>query len=349
VAALTLRDYFHEPIVALAVGVMVGGILQLAMQWPFLLRMGVRLKPRFNFTHPGLRRIGTLMLPAAFGGAIYQINIFVSTILASLLPSGSVSYLYYADRVVELPLGVFAIAIGTAALPSFSEQVARGHFEDLKKSIVFSLRLILFITIPATVALIALRVPIISVLFQRGAFDMQATIMTSQALLFYAVGLWAFSVIRVIVSAFYSLQDTKSPMKAAIVALVVNVVFSVLLMFPLQHGGLALATSIASAVNVVMLSIVLRRKIGMFLDETFYGATFKIFISSMVMWGAILLVGHCIPWNAEGLFGERLLFLSVCILVGMTTFFALSYVMKCSEMMTIVDMVSRKVRRIKIQ
>jgi len=123
-AALTLRGFFREPITALAIGVMAGGVLQLVMQWPFLVRMGVRLKPNFHFRHPGVKRIGLLMLPAAFGAAIYQINIFIGTILASFLPTGSVSYLYYADRIVELPLGVFAIAVGTATLPSFSEQVA---------------------------------------------------------------------------------------------------------------------------------------------------------------------------------------------------------------------------------
>lgn len=343
VAALTLRDFFQEPIVALAVGVMVGGVLQLAMQWPFLVRMGARLKPNFNFKHPGIRRIGTLMLPAAFGAAIYQINIFISTILASLLPSGSVSYLYYADRVVELPLGVFAIAVGTATLPSFSEQVAGGHFEELKKTISFSLRLILFITIPATVALIVLRVPIISVLFQRGEFGVEATYLTAQALLFYAVGLWAFSVIRVIVSAFYSLQDTKSPMKAAIVALIVNVVFSVLLMFPLKHGGLALATSIASAVNVLLLTVVLKRRIGAFLDQEFYRSVFKVFASSAGMWIVILLAGAFFPWHVGGPLSERLLYLVVCIATGMAAFFIFSRLLKCSEMMTVIEMIKGKI------
>ena len=287
-AALTLRDFFEEPIVALAVGVMAGGVLQLAMQWPFLIKMGVRLKPDFHFRHPGVRRIGLLMLPAAFGAAIYQINIFVGTILASLLPAGSVSYLYYADRIVELPLGVFAIAVGTATLPSFSDQVAQGRIDELKRTIAFSLRLILFITIPATVALIALRVPIISVLFQRGEFSAQATILTAQALLYYTVGLWAFSVIRIIVSAFYSLQDTRSPMKAAIVALIVNAAFSVALMFPLKHGGIALATSIASAVNVGMLWMILNRKVGTILDSQFYLSLGKTLLASLVMWGVIL-------------------------------------------------------------
>ena len=321
-AALTLRDFFEEPIVALAVGVMAGGVLQLAMQWPFLIKMGVRLKPDFHFRHPGVKRIGLLMLPAAFGAAIYQINIFVGTILASLLPAGSVSYLYYADRIVELPLGVFAIAVGTATLPSFSDQVAQGRIDELKRTIAFSLRLILFITIPATVALIALRVPIISVLFQRGEFSAQATTLTAQALLYYTVGLWAFSVIRIIVSAFYSLQDTRSPMKAAIVALIVNAAFSVALMFPLKHGGIALATSIASAVNVGMLWVILNRKIGTILDSQFYLSLGKTLLASLVMWGVILLIGLLYPWRISGPFDGRLIYLVLCVFGGATAFFA---------------------------
>jgi putative peptidoglycan lipid II flippase len=343
IAALLFRDFFQEPITALAVGVMIGGILQLVMQWPFLVKLGVRLKPDFNFRHPGLKKIGRLMLPAAFGASIYQINIFIATILASLLPTGSVSYLYYADRIVELPLGVFAIAIGTAALPSFSEQVAKGDFHDLKRTINFSLRLILFVTIPATIALIALRVPIISVLFQRGAFDIQSTLLTAQALFYYAVGLWAFSVIRVIISALYSLQDAKSPMKAAIVALIVNVICSFILMFPLKHGGLALATSIATAVNVIMLTVVLKRRIGTFLDREFYHSVFKMFLSSLVMWGVIILIGIVLPWRVEGPFNERLLYLTVCIFAGTAVFLISSCLVKCSEMRMIIDMVKRKI------
>ncbi len=344
-AALTLRGLFREPITALAVGVMAGGVLQLAMQWPFLVRMGVRLKPNFRFRHPGVRRIGSLMLPAAFGAAIYQINIFIGTILASLLPTGSVSYLYYADRIVELPLGVFAIAVGTATLPSFSEQVAQGRFEELKKTIAFSLRIILFITIPATVALIALRIPIISVLFQRGEFGIQSTLLTSQALLCYAVGLWAFSVIRIIVSAFYSLQDTRSPMKAAIVALIVNVGFSVVLMFPLKHGGLALATSIATAVNVGMLWVILRRRIGKLLDREFYRSFGRTSLASLVMWGVILLIGLLYPWNTGGPFNSRLIHLILCVAGGSTAFFGAALLMKSPEITEALGSIRRRLAR----
>jgi len=342
-AALLLRDLFAEPIFALAVGVMVGGVLQLAMQWPFLVKMGVRLRPNFHFRHPGLKRIGLLMMPAAFGAAIYQINVFIGTVLASLLPKGSVSYLYYADRIVELPLGVFAIAVGTAALPSFSDQVARGEFDDFKRTIAFSLRLIMFITVPATVALIALREPILSVLFQRGAFDAAATLKTAEALLYYTLGLWAFSVIRVIVSAFYSLQDTKVPMKAAIVALLVNVAASVVLMHPMQHGGLALATSVASAVNVVILAIILRKRIGSYLKRDFYESLGKIMVASLVMWMAVRLVEVFIPWRIAGPLDVRIYFLCASILIGMSVYFLMSWLLKCPEMVMFVRAVRGRI------
>ena len=343
-AALTLRGFFREPVTALAVGVIVGGVLQLAMQWPFLLKLGVQLKPDCRFNHPGIGRIGALMLPSFIGSAVYQINVFIGTILASLLPRGSVSFLYYADRLVELPLGVFAIAVGTAALPSFSAQVATGDFENLKKTISFSLRLILFVSIPATIALIVLRVPIISVLFERGAFDGRSTLLTAQALLFYAVGLWAFSVIRVIDSAFFSIQDRKSPLKAAFVALFVNVAMSLILMSPLQHGGLALATSLASMVNVAMLAFILRKKIGTFLDGEFYRSLGKTAISSLAMGGAIFLVGHFLPWDRLSSFSFRLGFLAVSITLGMATFLACAYLTRNSEMMMAIAALKRRIK-----
>lgn len=337
-SVFALRGLFAEPILSLAVGVMAGGILQLAMQFPFLLKMGARLKPNFRFNHPGVRRIGLLMLPAVFGAAVYQANVFIGTILASLLPGGSVSYLYYADRVVELPLGVFAIAVGTAALPSFSEQVADGDYEKLKKTISFSLRVILFVTIPAMMALIILRVPIISVLFQRGQFDVASTIPTARALLYYAVGLWAFSCIRVIVSAFYALQDTRTPVKVAVAALIVNIVMSVALMFPMKHSGLALATSIASAVNIGVLAVILGRRVGGFLQKDFWASVFRTTMASGVMMVSIAAVYKTLGWNSAAAFGERLLFLAVAITVGLAVFAVSSLILGGSEMKALLRM-----------
>ena len=337
-AAFLLKDCFNNPIISLAVGVIVGGALQLAMQFPFLLKVGARLRPNFHFNHPGIKRIGVLMLPAVFGAAVYQASIFINTILASFLPGGSVSYLYYADRVVQLPLGVFAIAVGTAVLPSFSEQAIEGNYEELKDTISFSLRLILFVTIPAMVALIILRVPIISVLFQRGKFDVASTVFTSQALLYYAVGLWAFSCIRVIVSAFYAMQDTRTPVKIAVAALLVNVIMSIILMFPMKHAGLALATSIASVVNIVVLAVILRRKVGEFLKKSFWISVLKTTLASVVMCFSIVAVSHTLGWNSEGAFGERLLFLAVAMVVGLAVFVLSSLILGSSEAKTLLKM-----------
>ena len=345
VAALTLRNFFTEPITALAIGVMIGGILQLAMQWPFLVKYGLKIRYKFNVHHPGIKQITLLLIPAMLGAAVGTINVFVGTILASLLPQGSVSYLYYADRIMELPLGVFAIAIGTAALPSLSEHASKGNIDELKSTISFSLRLMLFVTIPSMVALMALNLPIISVLFQRGAFDVNAAILTAQALFCYALGLWAFSVLRVVTAAFYSLQDAKWPMKAAIITLLVNLAASVALMFPLQHNGLALANSLAAIVNVIVLGIVLKKKIGVFLDRSFYISTIKIITSSMVMWGAILLIDFVIPWNTNGQFKVRLTYLIAAVVTGAITYFACAYFLKIPEAHSIMVQIKRRFNR----
>jgi putative peptidoglycan lipid II flippase len=345
VAALGLRNYFEEPIIALAVGVMVGGVIQLAMQFPFLVRVGVRLKPDFHFNNPGVKRISMLMVPAVFGAAVYQINVFVSTLLASLLPEGSVSYLYYADRIVQLPLGVFAIAVGTASLPSFSEQVARGDYEEMKKTVSFSLSLILFVTIPAMVALIVLRVPIISVLFQRGEFNALSTVFTAQALLFYTVGLWAFSVLRIIVAAFYALQDTKTPVKVAVVALAANIIMGIILMFPLKHGGLAFATSIASIVNAVVLFVLLRKRIGPFLKREFYVSLRKTITASLIMGSVIYVITRVCAFSPDGPFSSRLMILVVAVVSGMVVFAGASSVMKSEEIVETVKVAKRKLHR----
>ncbi|MBN2686717.1 MAG: murein biosynthesis integral membrane protein MurJ [Deltaproteobacteria bacterium] len=344
-AVFLLKGFFKEPVTTLAVGVIIGGILQLVMQFPFLFRVGVHIRANFNFAHPGIKRIGILMGPAVFGAAVYQVNVLVGTLLASFLAVGSVSYLYYADRLVQLPLGIFAVAIGTAALPSFSEHAAEGNREKLKETISFSLRLMLYVTIPAMVAMICLRVPIISVLFQRGAFDGFRTVQTADALLYYSVGLWAFSLIRVIVPAFYSLQDTKTPVKVAVLAMAVNAMAGLALMFPLKHGGLALATSISSAVNVIVLVVILRKRIGEFLDNKFCKSFFKTTVSSLIMAASIGIIGWIMPWSNYGSLTERSSYLIAAVMTGAVVFAASSLLLGSSEMTALIRMVRRKTRR----
>jgi putative peptidoglycan lipid II flippase len=291
IAALVfLAPSMRAPTVGLAIGVIVGGVIQMAVQVPLVIKKGLSFAPRWMPAHPALKKIGLLMLPTIFGSAIYQINQLVGTLLASFLREGSVSYLYYADRLVQFPLGVFAIAISTAVLPSLSREAAEKDFDGLRETLSHAIRLTMFITIPAMVGLIVLREPIIRLLFQRGAFDSFTTIMTAQALLFYSVGLWAFAALRVFVSAFYSLQDTKTPVKVAVVAMLANIIFSLLLMGPLKHGGLALALSLASTLQLCILIYLLRKRLGGIQGRVVVGSMVRSFLCSFIMAVCIYLL-----------------------------------------------------------
>ena len=284
IALLFLAPHMKNPTVGLSIGVLAGGVVQLFLQVPFLISRGISLAPKWDLKHPALKKIGLLMVPAMFGSAVYQINQLIGTLLASLLEEGSVSYLYYADRLVQFPLGVFAIAISTAALPAFSRVAADGEIEKLKKTLSHALRVTMFITIPSMIGLIVLREPVIKLLFQRGAFDSNTTIMTARALLCYSLGLWAFSALRIIVSAFYSLQDTKTPVKVAIMAMLLNVSFSVILMrTPLKHAGLAMALSLASIFQLGILIYLLKKKLGEIYDRETMISIAKTLISSFLM------------------------------------------------------------------
>jgi len=346
IAALVfLAPSMGAPTVGLAIGVIGGGILQLALQIPFLMDKGLSFAPKWNLWHPALKKIGMLMLPTIFGSAIYQINQLVGTLLASLLREGSISYLYYADRLVQFPLGVFAIAISTAVLPSLSREAADGDLVRLKETLSHALRLTMFITIPAMIGLIVLRQPIIRLLFQRGAFDSDTTKMTAQALLYYSLGLWAFAALRVFVSAFYSLQDTKTPVKVAVVAMLANIVFSLILMGPLKHGGLALALSLASTLQLCMLIFLLRKRLGGIDGRVVMGSMVRCFLSSLVM-------GLCIYFLALKLLAGSItrdiftLALGILIIVcaGFVVYFISAKVLGSKELSSLIKAlkVSRK-------
>ncbi len=296
-STLLLHNYFAQPVYALALGVLIGGIAQLALQIPFLYRVGVKPRIKFAFFHPAIGRISRLMVPAILGLAVYQINTLVSTYFASRLPGGN-TYLYFADRLIQFPLGIFAIAIATAALPSLSRLAADNRMEELMDTLNFSLRLAFFVAIPAMIGLIILRVPILNVLFQRGKFDFLTVRMTAQAVLFFALGLWAFSGVRIIVSAFYSLKDMKTPVYVAIVALLANVILCQLLVGPLAHGGLALAISISSVINMILLLLILRRRFGRIGTGKILGSIFKAVLSSLLMGVLIYWLSGYGDWTA---------------------------------------------------
>lgn len=337
-ATVWISPHVSQPIVGTAIGVIIGGILQVGLQVPIIVRKGISLIPRWMPDHPALKRIGMLMLPAIFGSAIYQLNQFIGTLLASFLAEGSVSWLYYADRLVQLPLGVFAIAISTAALPSLSSQAVEKNHEAFNDTLNHSLGLTMFIAVPSMAGLIILGKPIIQLLFQRGAFDSFSTLMTDYALVFYTAGLWAYSGIRVIVAAFYALQDTKTPVKIASVALVSNLVFSLILMRPLEQGGLALALSIASSIQFCLLMIFLKRKISAWDPKPVITTTVKCVLASAIMG---LVVGYLNLWIPS----TGLIKLILLILLGMILYFGFTRILGCRETASVMQLVKSFTRR----
>jgi putative peptidoglycan lipid II flippase len=332
-ATLWLSPHFEPPIIGVAIGVIIGGVLQVALQIPWLIKQGFSLIPCWMPGHPAVKRVGLLMLPAVFGSAIYQLNQFIGTLLASFLHEGSISWLYYADRIVEFPLGVFAIAVSTAALPSLSKQAAAGDLAGFKDTLGHSLRLVFFITFPCMAGMIVLREPIVGVIFQRGAFDALSTDMTAVALLFYSLGLWAFSANRIIVSAFYALQDTKTPVKVAAVAMAANGTLSLLLMGPLTHGGLALALSLASTLQFFLLVLILRKKQGIFDLTPVLRTVLKSLTASLFM-GLIVFYLNTHWMVKAGTFSFLIAAakLGVTILTGGVVYFVAAALLRCPEL-----------------
>ncbi|MCO7229509.1 murein biosynthesis integral membrane protein MurJ [Halomonas sp. CnH100-B] len=259
-AALLLMPLMEEPAMALAWGVLIAGAAQLAFQVPFLLRLGLLPTPWPNFAHDGVKRILKLMVPALFGVSVSQINLLLDTVLASLLAAGSVSWLYYSDRLVELPLGVFGVAIGTIILPALSKRHAEQSTEHFSAMLDWAIRVVLLLGVPAALALAILAEPFLITLFHYGAMTDNDIQMAAMSLRAYAFGLVAFMLIKVLAPGFFARQDTKTPVKVGIIAMVANMVFNLLLIWPLAHAGLALATALSAFLNAGLLGYLLYRQ-----------------------------------------------------------------------------------------
>jgi putative peptidoglycan lipid II flippase len=321
-AASIASNKMRQPVLGLAIGVLVGGVLQLAIQLPSLYRRGFCIKSytlRLTaHTRSGAKRIGLLLLPRAFGSAIYQLNVFIDTILASLasiVGEGGVAAIYYANRIIQFPLAVFGIAVSTAALPIMSIQVAEDNLEKLRSTLSFSLRSILLIMLPSSVGLIILSRPITRILFERGEFNTYSTSITSLALLFYSFGLFAYGGVKVLASCFHSLQDTLTPVKVASVCLIINVLLNLILIFPLKVGGLALASSISATTNFLILYSILRRKIGQLDERQIFRSFARISLSALTMGASLIFF-----WKSSFLNFPEGLRLLIAIIVGTLTF-----------------------------
>ncbi|MDX9834489.1 MAG: murein biosynthesis integral membrane protein MurJ [Desulfobulbus sp.] len=277
-----------QPAIAgMAWGTLIGGALQLGMQLPTLRRVGFRLRLAFNLADPGLRRILLLMLPATIGLSATQINIFINTNFAASCAEGSVSWLNYAFRLVQLPIGLFGVALSIAVMPVLARQAANKDFASLKQTCISSLVMVFALAIPATAGLMLLSQPIIRLIFEHGAFTASDTLQTASALAWYAVGLFAYSAIKVMVPVFYALGDTRFPVIGSFLGVAANVLTIILVIDQLQHRGIALATSCAMILNFLFLGTVLCRKLtGLPLGYLLAGAA-KIIAATGVMAGSL--------------------------------------------------------------
>src|SRR5690554_4069878 len=259
-AAIFLAPLMDEPVMALAWGVFIAGALQLFFQLPFLMRLGLMPRPRVDYRHEGVSRILKLMAPALFCVSVSQINLLLDTVLASFLQTGSVSWLYYSDRLAELPLGVFGIAIATVILPSLSRKHAAASEDQFAATLDWAVRAVLLIGLPAAVALALLAEPLIATLFHYGEVTDRDVAMSAQSLRAYSAGLLAFMLIKVLAPGFFSREDTKTPVKIGVIAMVANMAFNLALIVPLAHAGLALATSMSAWLNGYLLWRGLRKE-----------------------------------------------------------------------------------------
>ena len=249
-------------ITAFSVGVVVGSALNFAVQLPALARAGIRYYPILNPNHPGLKQMLILMVPVVIGLSVTQINLFVNQNLASGLPEGSISALRLAQRIMQLPVGIFGISVAMAVFPTMTEQAARNNIAEFKRLFSLGLRGVFVITIPAALGLMALREPLIALLFQQGQFDAQDTLATAQALFYYSIGLFAYSALQLTNRVFYSLKDTVTPVLAGIISIILNIALSILWVKPMGHEGLALAYSVAGIFNMMLLIVLIRKRLG---------------------------------------------------------------------------------------
>ncbi len=287
---------------ALAWGVALAGAAQFLWLAVALARAGLPLGlPRPRLT-PQVRRLLKLMLPAALGSGVVQVNLLIDVVIASLLPTGAVSYLYYADRIYELPLGVIGIAIGTALLPLLARQVRRGEHDAALHTQNRALEAALLLTLPAAVALVVIAEPIIGVLFERGAFDRVAVAATAAALAAYALGLPAYVLIKVLTPCFYAREDTATPVKIAILAVIANTAIALALLRPLAYVGIALATAAAAWLNAALLARALARRADFAPDARLKRRLPRIVLASVMMGAALWLAARAVgPWLAGGL------------------------------------------------
>ena len=304
---------------ALAWGVFIGGVVQLLFQIPFLVRAGLMVKPQWGWSDPKVTKVRTLMIPALFGVSVSQINLLFDTIIASFLMTGSISWLYYSDRLLEFPLGLFGIAIATVILPALSRNHVANDSKSFAANIDWALRLIAILGIPASAALVCLASPLLMVMFQRGEFTIEDTTMASYSLMAYGTGLFSFMMVKIFAPAFYSRQDTKTPVRYGIMTMAANMLFNLILAWPFSYVGLAMATALSGTMNALLLYRKLAQ-LGVYkISSLTWYFLLKVLLATAIMSAVIVYYSNTMLWN-ESDFTTRVINLCFVILAGLFTY-----------------------------
>lgn len=324
---LFFKDYtISQLVVGLSISVLIGGLGQLLFMVPSYIKKGYWILPKINFMHQGSKKVFRLMIPAMFSVSIDQINMFISaTFLASFLAKGSVTALYYSDRLTQLPLALFGIAAASVALPLFSEAVAKKRSDDFKQILSHTIKIVGYMVIPSTVGLIVLGRPIIQLLFERGAFDARATALTYAALVPFAIGIISFSIVKILANAFFSLQDMKKPVMISMGCMVLNVLFAVLLMREFGITGLAAASTLSVSINMVLLIVALRKKIGSLFGKNILKIYIKILAASGIMGVSVYYISRAL--EPAGMIMQVL----VSMAAGLVIYMIASKILKIGE------------------
>ncbi|ASJ70449.1 murein biosynthesis integral membrane protein MurJ [Granulosicoccus antarcticus] len=324
-AALIFSPFFSDPIVALAWGVFAAGAVQLFLQLPFLRQIGLMPRPRWGWKHPGVRRILKLMVPAILGSSVAQINLLLDTVIASFLTAGSLSWLYYSDRMLEFPLGMLGVTLGTIILPRLAREHSLNSPDDFRRTLDWAIRLVLILGLPAGISLMILAEPMLLTLFGYGEFKASDATMASYSLIAYGAGLPAFLLIKIFAPAFYARQNTRTPVRIGIIALITNMVYNLLFVLPMiwmdfiaPHTGLALASSLSAWQQAIMLY----RKLG---TDDIYQISPEVWafarrsLGAVVALTVVLLLFASIQWQSFGALG-RLSLLAGVIAGGALTY-----------------------------
>ncbi len=320
--SLFAAPYFNPPVMALAWAVLVGGLLQLGYQLPHLKKIGMLVLPRLKWREPSVWRVMKLMGPAVLGVSVSQISLIINTIFASFLSEGAVSWMYYADRLMEFPSGVLGVALGTILLPSLAKSFASGNHDEYSRLMDWGLRLCFLLALPSAVALGILAQPLTVSLFQYGKFSAFDALMTQRALIAYSVGLMGLIVVKVLVPGFYSRQDIKTPVKIAIVTLILTQVMNLIFIGPLQHAGLALSIGLASCLNAGLLYWQLRKQDIFQPQPGWKGFLVRLLVAVIVMSLVLLGMLWWMPAWDDGNMTMRILRLLLVVVAGAGAYFA---------------------------